>query len=400
MGGEPRQGHIAVDVVAALGLGVAGDVIRKSLPVLVKVEGELGVIEHSVLLDLGIEGQLGGFLETLHSLDLVLQLKIGVSHLVGSDLAEGVGEEGHPGEIVHSTGVVLDRIEHGAGVEVVGTRPGLVGEAVLVEVFLGLVDIALHEVGLGEDAGEMRLALGRNLLEHRGTVLGNVAVVLVVEAALEDVVIGVLGETGILGGLLEPVDGGVEVAGGIVDVAYGIAGRGGVVGEGHLLHRDETLARAGVILQRIVAVGALEHVLGHMVAAQLILGDGGELPARGGIVAGVEESEALLEMDLRGKRGLGIFEQIRVQLLHEAGRLHPGGAEGGIPLPQDVALAAKVLEDVLGALVHSVTVQPDGLPVVLVARSGLCLECKHPYAQSRGNGEKSLAMHKKTFISL
>ena len=116
----------------------------------------------------------------------------------------------------------------------------------------------------------MRLPLGGDLLEHRRAVVGDITVVLVVETALEDVVIGVLGEAGILGGLLEPLDGRVEVTGGIVDVSYRIAGRGGIVGEGHLLHGEEALAGAGIVQQRIVAVGALEHVLGHLLAVGFV----------------------------------------------------------------------------------------------------------------------------------
>ena len=108
-----------------------------------------------------------------------------------------------------------------------------------------------------------------------------------------------LGETRIPGGLLEPVDGGIEVAGGIVDISDGIPGRGGIVGEGHLLHRKEPLAGVRIVHQRIVAVSALEHVLGDLLAHKVILGEGSELPAGTGIIPCVEKRETLLETHLR-----------------------------------------------------------------------------------------------------
>ena len=146
--GQPGQSHVTVDVVSPLGLGVVRDIVGERLAVLVEVESEFGVVEHGVLTDDGVIRELGRFLEVLHGLDLVLHLEVGIGHLVGSDLTERVGQERHPGEILHGTGVVLEGIEDGTRIEIVRTGLGFVREKVLVEILLGLVDIALHEVGL------------------------------------------------------------------------------------------------------------------------------------------------------------------------------------------------------------------------------------------------------------
>ena len=209
-----------------------------------------------------------------------------------------------------------------------------------------------------------------------------------------------LGEAGILGGLLEPFDGRVEVTGGIVDVSYRIAGRGGIVGEGHLLHGEEALAGAGIVQQSVVAVGALEHILSHLLAPEILLGEGGELAARRRIIAGVEQGKALLEADLRHQRGLGILEHVGVELLHEALGLHLGGTERGIAFAEEVSVPAYVLEDVLGPLVHAAPIKPERLLEVAVTRSGLSLESQGPDHQRRRCGANFPCMHKKTIILL
>ena len=244
----------------------------------------------------------------------------------------------------------------------------------------------------------MRLPLGGDFLEHRGAVVGYILVVLVVETALEDIVVGVLGEARVLGGLLEPLDGGIEVTGGIVDVPNRIAGRSRIVGERHLLDGQETLTGIGVVQQGIIAVGTLEHILGHLLAPKVLLGEGGELAARSDIVAGVEEGKPFLEADLWCQRRLGILEQIGVKLIHEALGLHLGGAERGIALPQEVTAAAEVLEHVLGPLVHAAPIEPERLFEVAVTRSGLGLESQDPDHQRRCGGANFPCMHKKTII--
>ena len=191
---EGGHRHVAVDLVPLLEGVVPLHVVVEGRHVIVQVEGEFRVVEVRVLLDVLVEREGGGVLEGVQGGHLVAQLDVAVAQLVVRDLAQGVRALGHLAEAFHGALPVLHRIQDGAGVEPVGAVADRLVRQVLLVVGTGLLLVAEDEVGLGHDAGEVRLAVRRDLVVDVLAELDHVVVVLLVEAALEDVVVRQLGE--------------------------------------------------------------------------------------------------------------------------------------------------------------------------------------------------------------
>ena len=175
---EGGHRHVAVDLVP-LGEGVVPlHVVVEGRHVIVQVEGEFRVVEVRVLLDVLVEREGGGVLEGFQGGHLVAQLDVAVAQLVVRDLAQGVRAFGHLAEALHGALPVLHRVQHGAGVEPVGAVADRLFLQVLLVVGTGLLLVSEDEIGLGHDAGEVRLAVRRDLVVDVLAELDHVVVVL------------------------------------------------------------------------------------------------------------------------------------------------------------------------------------------------------------------------------
>ena len=105
----------------------------------------------------------------------------------------------------------------------------------------------------------MRLAVLRDLVKKVLPEAEHVVVVFLVEAALQDVVIGQGGEAAVLGGHLKPGSGLLEILLGILDIAQGIIGRGRIVRVRKVLHAQEQALGA---LPLPLRKGAVAHLVG------------------------------------------------------------------------------------------------------------------------------------------
>ena len=305
---EGREGHVAVDLVAAGLGGPALDVAGEARRVLVEVEDELGVVERRVFRDLGIEVHRGCVLERLHRGHLVVGAQVGVGEVVVGDLAQRVGAVAHLREVLDGAGVVVHGIEHRAGVEVVLAVHPLVGEVVVV--FARLVLVALDQVGLGELPRHALAPPGGQGAVDARAFADDEVVVLLVELAVHDVEIRQrlearidrsLPEVGLrLGELLVLIE----------HHAREVASRGRVVRLRERLQQGQELGRLGVVAQAEGGVAALEDIFGEFFFRQVGGTDEGEL--RGGLLvfALVEEDPALLEMQHAGHTGRRITEPV------------------------------------------------------------------------------------------
>ena len=241
----------------------------------------------------------GGVLERGQGSDLVLQLDIAIAHLVVRDLPQGIRALGHLAEVVHGALPVLHGVQDGAGVEIVGTVADRLLLQVLLIVGTGLLLVAENEVRLGHDAGEMGLAVLRDLVENLLAELHHVVVVFLVEAAFEDVIVRELRETRVRRGFGEPIGGLAEITLRVAHVAQRILGRGRIVGRGKRLHplQDRPGKRQVAAAEGTVAL--LVGIFGNLVLHQLVLRDAVE-PVEGLLIgAAVEQVLRPAEVHLR-----------------------------------------------------------------------------------------------------
>ena len=368
-----RQGghrHVTVDLVPLLEGVVALHVVVEGRHVAVQVEGQFRIVEIGVLLDVLVIPEGGGILESLHGRHLVAQLDVTVAHLVVGDLAQGVRTLGHLVEAVHSPLPVLHAVQEGTGIEVV--RPvadGLVLQILLV-IGTGSLRIPEDEVGFAHDAGEMGLPVRRDLVEQVLAELHDIVVVLLHEAALEDVVVRELREAGVGSGLREPVGRLAEIALGVAHVAQGILGGCGIVGIRKPLHLLELHPGEGEVAGAEGAVSLLVHVFRNLSGEKLILRDAVETIGGVPVETAVEQVLSPAEIHLRDERGFGPAVQEGLRKLLIAGSLLFDGAEGGVALG---LAAGKGGEKPGGLGVHAAFVQVHG-PAVL-GRLGRC--CGH-----------------------
>ena len=158
------KGHIAINLRSAGPGGIALDVLREALGVLVEVEGKLRIVEHRILCDVRVEVDGGGILESPHCGHLVAGADIGVAEVVIGNLPERIGPVRHTAEIVDCGLVVLDRIHHRTGIEEVVAAHLLLHGIIIV--LAGLLAVPEHQAGLGNDAGKSLLPLlGSRLVE-------------------------------------------------------------------------------------------------------------------------------------------------------------------------------------------------------------------------------------------
>ena len=173
--------------------------------------------------------------------------------------------------------------------------------------------------------------------------LDHVVVVLLVEAAFEDVVVRQLRETRVHRGFGEPVGGFPEIAQRVADVAQRILGRGRVVGRRQVLH----------LLQEHPGEGEVAAAEG----AVFILGDAAETVRGILIEATVEQVLRPAEIHLRDQGGFGPAVQEGFGALLVAGRLEFDGAEGRIAFG---FAAGDALQQLGGLRVHTVPVEFQG----------------------------------------
>ena len=357
---EGGHRHVAVDLVP-LGKGVIPlHVVVEGRHVVVQVEGELRVVEVGVLLDILVPGKGGSVLEGVQGGHLVAQLDVAVAQLVIRDLAQGVRALGHLAEAFHGALPVLHRIQDGAGVEPVGPVAGGIVRQVLLVVGTGLLLVAEHEVGLGHDAGEVRLAVRRDLVVDVLAELDHVVVVLLVEAAFEDVIVRQLREARVHRGFGEPVGGFPEIAQRVADVAQRILGRGRVVGRRQVLHLLQEHPGEGEVAAAEGAVTPLVGVFGHLAGHQFILGDAAETVRGLLIEAAVEQVLRPAEIHLRDQGGFGPAVQEGFGALLVAGGLEFDGAEGRIAFG---FAAGDALQQLGGLRVHTVPVEFQGAAI-------------------------------------
>ena len=357
---EGGHRHVAVDLVPFGESVIPLHVVVEGRHIVVQVESEFRVVEIRVLLDVLVERKGGGVLERIQGGHLVAQLDVAVAQLVVRDLAQGIRAFRHLAEALHGALPVLDGIQDGAGVEPVGPVAGRVVRQVLLVVGTGLLLVAEHEVGLGHDAGEMRLAVLRDLVEDFLSELDHVVVVLFVETAFEDVVVRELGETRIHRGLGEPVGRLAEIALRIADVTEGILGRGRVVGRRKVLHLLQEHPGNGEIAASESAVAPLVNVFGHLARHQFVLLDAAETVRGLVIETAVEQVLRPAEVHLRDQEGFGPAVQEGFGALLIAGGLEFEGAEGRITFG---FAAGNALQQPGGLRVHAVPVQVQGAVV-------------------------------------
>ena len=224
--GEGRHRHIGVDgVVPFL---VALEVLREGLGVLTQVEGQLGVVVEGIFLDIGLIGVGRCLLEGRHGRHLVVQLDVAEAHLVAGNLAQGIRPVPHLEEAVHGALPVAGKVRYLSGAEDIAPGLPFPVQAFLV-VFLGLFHVTPHQEALAEDLAHAGLAVFGHLPDELFPVADHIVVVLVVEAALQDVEAGGLPEAVIVLALVEPPFGLLKIGLGVVDVAQGEGGRGGEV---------------------------------------------------------------------------------------------------------------------------------------------------------------------------
>ena len=357
---EGGHRHVAVDLVP-LGKGVIPlHVVVEGRHIVVQVEGEFRVVEVRVLLDVLVERKGGGVLERIQGGHFVAQLDVAVAQLVVRDLAQGVGALGHLAEALHGALPVLHRVQDGAGVEPVGPVAGRVVRQVLLVVGTGLLLVAEHEVGLGHDAGEVRLAVRRDLVVDILAELDHVVVILLVETAFEDVVVRKLGEARVHGGFGKPVGRLAEVAQRVAHVAQRVLGRSRVVGRRQALHLLQERPGEGEVAAAEGAVALLVGVFGHLAGHQLVLRDAAE-PVRGlPIEPAVEQVLRPAEVHLRDQEGFGPAVQEGFGALLIAGGLEFEGAEGRVTFG---FAAGNALQQPGGLRVHAVPVQVQGAVV-------------------------------------
>ena len=207
---------------------VLAQVLGKGLGVLAQVEGQLGVIIEGVFLDIGLVVQGRCIPEGMHGGHLVVQLDIAEAHLVGGYLAQGIGPLPHLEEALHGALPVVGEVGDFTGAEVVRAVLDALSDAFLI-VLPGLVHIAPHQIALAEDAAQAGTAVFGNLRHHLFPVGNHVVVVLLVEAAFEDIVERRLLETVVLLALVKPFFGLREAAPGVMDITQGEGRRGRVV---------------------------------------------------------------------------------------------------------------------------------------------------------------------------
>ena len=85
----------------------------------------------------------------------------------------------------------------------------------------------------------MRLTVFRNFVEQVFSEAEDIIIVLLIEAALQDVVVGKCGETVVLCAELEPGSGLLEILLGIVDIAQGVIRRSGIVRIREVFHTKQ-----------------------------------------------------------------------------------------------------------------------------------------------------------------
>ena len=206
----------------------------------------------------------------------------------------------------------------------------------------------------------MRLAVRRDLVVDVLAELDHVVVVLLVEAALEDVVVRELGEARVHGGFREPVGRFAEIALRVAHVAQGILGRGRVVGRREVLHLLQEHPGEGEVPAAEGAVAPLVGVFSHLAGHQLVLRDAAEA-VRGILVeAAVEQILRPAEIHLRDEGGFGPAVQEGFGALLVTGCLEFDGAEGRVTFG---FAAGNALQQPGGLRVHAVPVQVQGAVV-------------------------------------
>ena len=341
---------------------------------MVEVEGQLSVIEEGILLDPLVIAEFGSLPEGIHRRNLVLGLDIGITHLVGSDLPDRIAALAHLAEVVDRSLEVAQAVLQRAGVESVGRiQHRFLGDGHVI-VFLGLAGIALHQIRLGQDAGQAGLALVRDLPIHFVTVTGHIFIVLLHELALQHVVGGLLGEAGVLRGSLEEREGILETVLGIVHIAAGILGRSRKLGGRALDYRIEAHARLVIFADGVIAIGAFEKQLRKVLAGQALGIDHSKLGGGFRISAVIEEAGCVKVMD-GGRQGcLAIPAVIVVDGLLITGGFLLDSTQQRIPGAHRIlrVTGGKILEQHPRPVEHSVFIQTDRFPVSFGERTGQC----------------------------
>ena len=355
---QSRQGHVAVDHVAAGPGGPALDVAGEAGGVLVQVEGQLGVVERGVLGDLRIEVHPGRVVERLHRRHLVVRAQVGVGHQVVGHLAQGIRAVAHLREIVDGSGVIVHGIEHRAGVEVILAVHVLVGQVVVV--FAGLLLLALDQVRLGEHARHAFAALRGQAVVDARSFPDHEVVVLLVELAVHDVEIGQGLETRV--GRSQP-EIGLRLGELLVLIEHDtgeIVPRRRIVRLRERLQQGEEALCLGVLPEAERAESALEDIFGHLLIREVFRSHERELRGRLLILLPVEQNTALLEMqDTRQARRRVAQAVVRQQVV-AVRRLHLQGAQHFVAVAQRVVRHR--LEEEAGLFVHPVLIQAHRLP--------------------------------------
>ena len=149
---QGAQRNVVVEEVLLAALRELAEELLEGGCVVVDVEGQLGVVEVGILLDVLVVCLRGGLFERSQGLYLVLGLDVGIAHLVIGYLTQGVGAHCHHREIVDGVLIVAQCVLEGSSIEVVRTGHSGVGNGVGVVVLLGLSGISHHQVRLREDA--------------------------------------------------------------------------------------------------------------------------------------------------------------------------------------------------------------------------------------------------------
>ena len=206
----------------------------------------------------------------------------------------------------------------------------------------------------------MRLAVRRNLVVDVLTELDHVVVVLFVEAALEDVVIGELGEARVLRGFGEPVGGFAEIPLGIAYITQGILGRCGIVGRREILHLLQEHPGEGEVAASEGAVALLVGIFGNLAGHQLVLRDAAEAVRGLVIEAPVEKVLRPSEIHLRDQDGFGPAFQEGFGKGLVTGGLEFDGAKGRVTFG---FAAGNAVQQPGGLRVHAVPVEVEGAAV-------------------------------------
>ena len=354
---EGRQGHVAVDHVAARLGGPALDVVGEAGGVLIEVEGQLGVVERSVLRDLGIVVHLRGVVEALHGRHLVVRAQVGVGQQVVGHLSQRIRPAAHLQEIFDGAGVVVDGVEHRARVEEILAVHILVREVVVV--FAGLLFLALDQVGFRQDARHALAALRRERGVDARALADHEVVVLLVEFAVDDVEVRQRLEAAVGRSLPEIGLRPGELLVLIQHDAGEIAARRRVVRLRERLQQGEEAGRFRILPQAERTESAFEDVLGEFFFLQVFRAHVGELGRGLLILLPVEQDASLLEVERAGQARRRVAQAVARKQVVAVDRLHFQGTEDLVSIAQRAV--GHGLETDAGLFVHPVSVKAHRL---------------------------------------